>query len=328
MRKNNLAHAFVVAALFVVGITTLTSPLHADTFGTGANQFTIDFTTIGNPGNAADPLTFFGSPGGFGYGSVGYSYRIGTYAISQNQIDKATASGLQNVVAGAWRGDQPAANMTWYESAAFVNWLNTSTGNQAAYKLSYTDGAWSMSLWDSFDPGYNSFNQYRNANAKYFLPSENEFYKAAYGKGDGSGYYLYPTASDTAPTAVASGTANGTAVYGQSFFQGPASVYAAGGISSYGTMGQSGNVVQWEETGFFGSNVDPTGARRTRGGSWVSPASSLLTSSSSGAFADFSLFDLGFRIASVIPEPSTYALMGIGVVALFIVSRRKTVKIS
>jgi hypothetical protein len=308
----------ILAIALVAGLCST----HADTFGTGANQFTLDFTTIGNPGNSADPLTFFGSPGGYGYGSVGYTYRIGTYAISQNQIYKATASGLQNVVAGAWSGDQPAANMSWYESAAFVNWLNTSTGNQAAYKLSYTSGAWSMSLWESFDPGYNGFNQYRNANAKYFLPSENEFYKAAYGKSDGSGYYLYPTASDTAPTAVASGTANGTAVYGQSFFQGPASVFAAGGISSYGTMGQGGNVTQWEETGFFGSNVDPTGAHRTRGGSWVSPASSLLTSSSSGAFPDFSLFDLGFRVASV-PEPSTYALFGLGALALVVAYRRK-----
>ena len=91
----------------------------ADTFGTGSNQFTLDFTTIGNAGNAADPLT--------GYGSVGYNYRIGTYDISQNQVDAATASGLQGVTGGAWSGDRPAANMTWYEQAAFVNWLDVTS---------------------------------------------------------------------------------------------------------------------------------------------------------------------------------------------------------
>ena len=318
----------ILSLLVAVGLIGSVSQSKADTFGSGANQFTIDFTTIGNPGNSADPLTFFGSPGGYGYGSVGYTYRIGTYTISQNQIYKATASGLQNVVAGAWSGDQPAANMSWYESAAFVNWLNTSKGFTPAYNLTWSGSTWSMALWTVTDAGYDASNLYRNSLAKYFLPSENEFYKAAYGKSDGSGYYLYPTDSDTAPTAVASGTASGTAVYGQSFFQGPASVFAAGGISSYGTMGQGGNVAQWEETGFFGSNVDPTGAHRTRGGSWVSPASSLLTSSSSGAFPDFSLFDLGFRVASVasvetIPEPSTYALFGLGIIGALLAVRRK-----
>jgi hypothetical protein len=42
------------------------SAAHADTFGSGANTFDIDFTTIGN---AADNT---------GYGDVAYTYRIGT----------------------------------------------------------------------------------------------------------------------------------------------------------------------------------------------------------------------------------------------------------
>lgn len=308
MRKNNLAHAFVVAVLFVAGITTLISPLHADTFGTGANQFTIDFTTIGNPGNAADTT---------GYGSVGYTYRIGTYSISQNQIDAATASGLANVTAGAWSGDQPAANMTWYEAAAFVNWLNTSKGYQAAYNLSYTEGAWSMSLWNSFDPGYNSYNQYRNANAYYFLPSEDEWYKAAYGKNDGSGYYLYSTASDIEPPST---PYNGSQYY-------PVSVYAAGGLSSYGTMGQGGNIWQWNESAWDGVNDSATEARGFDGGG---PDIAHLVLQSSDGYFNYPGFEneiFGFRVASV-PEPSTYALIGIGVVALLIVSRKKAAKIS
>ena len=44
----------------------------------------------------------------------------------------------------------------------------------------------------------------RNAGATYFIPSENEWYKAAYYKGGGTnaGYWLYPTKSNTAPSNV------------------------------------------------------------------------------------------------------------------------------
>jgi len=322
MKNTILALALLIGA----GLTAS----HADTFGSGANQFTIDFTTIGNPGNAADTT---------GYGSVGYSYRIGTYAISQNQIDKATASGLANVVAGAWSGDQPAANMTWYESAAFVNWLNTSKGFTPAYSLSWSGSTWSMALWTVTDPGYDASNLYRNSLAKYFLPSENEFYKAAYGKSDGSGYYLYPTASNSAPTAVASGTDANTAVYNQVNYsqpRGPASVYEAGGLSSYGTMGQGGNVYGWLESAYDGVNDSTTEDRGTRGGNWGfswggaggHPGAGTLQSSSRSSgyinvyFPNNAFDSIGFRVASV-PEPSTYALFGIGAWALIIAYRRK-----
>jgi hypothetical protein len=121
----------LLLAIVLLAGANLTTSAHADTFGTGSNQFTIDFTTIGNTNNRADTT---------GYGSVGYSYRIGTYEISQNQITAATASGLQNVTAGAWSGERPAAHMSWYESAAFVNWLNTSKEFAPAYNLSWSGG--------------------------------------------------------------------------------------------------------------------------------------------------------------------------------------------
>ena len=56
---------------------------------------------------------------------------------------------------------------------------------------------------------------------QYFLPSVDEWYKAAYLRPMHGVYYDYPTGSDTSPTAVASGTAADTAVYGQSFTQAP-----------------------------------------------------------------------------------------------------------
>jgi hypothetical protein len=217
--------------------------------------------------------------------------------------------------------------MTWYESAAFVNWLNTSKGFQAAYNLTWSGSTWSMALWTVTDAGYDANNLYRNSLAKYFLPSENEFYKAAYGKSDGSGYYLYPTASDTAPIAVASGTQAGTAVYNGVTAQ-PASVYTAGGLSSYGTMGQGGNVWGWEESAFDGVNDDATEVRGLRAGYWDYPSTQLQSSRrDGGAFPDVQTDNVGFRVASVdigsIPEPSTYALFGIGAIGLLIVMRRR-----
>jgi formylglycine-generating enzyme required for sulfatase activity len=312
MKKPILALTLLIGA----GLTAS----HADTFGTGSNKFTLNFQTIGNPGNAADTT---------GYGAVDYTYRIGTYAISQNQIDAAVASGLANVTAGAWNGNQPAANMTWYESAAFVNWLNTSKGFQPAYNLTWSGSTWTMALWTATDNGYDANNLYRNSQAKYFLPSENEFYKAAYGKSDGSGYYFYPTASDTAPTIVASGTSPNTAVYNQIYEQGPASVYEAGGLSSYGTMGQGGNVFGWEESAYSGSNIDPSADRTFRGGGWWTDNGPLQSSQRYYYYIylspDYEYGDLGFRVASVdgIPEPSTYALMGLGTIALIVAYRRR-----
>ena len=123
-------------------------PAQADTFGSGANAFTIEFVNIGNAGNGDD----LGAGGGnysSPYGGVGYTYRMGTYEISQDAITKATAGGLANVTAGAWGASQPATSMTWFEAAAFVNWLNTSTGHHAAYQINAE--VTELTPWSSVD---------------------------------------------------------------------------------------------------------------------------------------------------------------------------------
>jgi formylglycine-generating enzyme required for sulfatase activity len=128
-----------------------------------------------------------------------------------------------------------------------------------------------MNLWSSGDAWQlGGENLYRHKDAFYFLPSENEWYKAAYYNPGGSNYFLYPTGSDTAPAAVASGTNAGTAVYdGVASF--PAIVDSAGGLSPYGTMGQGGNVWEWNESAFDGSNSLSSENRAIRGGSWIPP---------------------------------------------------------
>jgi formylglycine-generating enzyme required for sulfatase activity len=231
------------------------------------------------------------------------------------------------VTAGAWSGLQPAANISWYEAAAFVNFLNTSTGHQAAYNLTYSGGAYTMALWAPGQSGYDASNPFRNSLATYFLPSQDEWYKAAYYDPANSSYNQFSTGNST-PTAVASGTNAGTAVYNNSAYNGPASVNQAGGASAYGTMGQGGNVWQWLEGTWDGNNNVVLEVRGVRGGNW-SDNSDMLQSSFEEGFADPESFDinfLGFRVASVanaVPEPSTYALFGIGAIGMLMVLRRK-----
>ncbi len=57
------------------------------TFGSGANQFNMEFVTIGNPGNAADE-NGYPRPAG----AVGYTYGIGKFEVSRDMITKFNAS--------------------------------------------------------------------------------------------------------------------------------------------------------------------------------------------------------------------------------------------
>ena len=286
--------------LVCAAFTLMTRPsAQADTFGGGTtNEFNVDFVSISQTNNLADTT---------GYGAVPYNYRAGTYEISQLQITKATQIGMANVSAGAWTGSQPAANMSWYEAAAFVNFLNTNSGKTAAYNLTFTTN-WSMALWSSEQAWTaGGTNLYRNKDAYYFLPSENEWYKAAYYNAAGTNYFLYPTTSSSVPTAVGGGTNAGTAVYDRAASV-PATVDSAGGLSPYGTMGQGGNVFEWNESAFGGANSSASDVRARRGGAWDSAGISLRSSVRDGNVPTLEGNFIGFRVASV-PEPSTYALL-------------------
>jgi hypothetical protein len=310
--------------------TVAVTNTHADQFGTLGNEFTIDFVNIGNAGNTDD----LGAGGGIyssPYGGVLYEYRMGTFEISQEQIEKATASGLASVVAGAHTGAEPAANITWYEAAAFVNWLNTSTGHQAAYQLT---GVTALTLWPAGDAWDNDpgagvdLNLYRHKDAYYFLPSEDEWYKAAYHKNDGvtANYWDYATGSNTIPTqALTDGTLAGSAVYDGSapgVPADPADVNQAGGLSPYGTMGQNGNVWEWNESAIDGSNNSSSENRTIRGGGWLVTEIDLRSDHRANPPSmNYQANNVGFRVASV-PEPSAAMLM-LGPGLLWLARRRR-----
>jgi sulfatase modifying factor 1 len=302
--------------LLALGYQSASAQLVTESFGTGGNAFTMDFVTIGNPNNAADTT---GTPNPAG--SVAYTYNLGKHEVSRGQIDKANSAGSLGIMMFDMSGyggngvDRPATGVSWYESATYVNWLNTSTGGTAAYK--FVGGT--FQLWSAGDAGYNANNMFRNSLAKYVIASSNEWYKGAYGKADGS-WSNFPNGSDSAPTAVAGGTDANTAVYnGQT---GPADITNAGGLSSYGTMGQGGNVWEWNETAYDGTNNTAGENRELRGGSWFNDSDLLGASFRFDVDPSDEYSSLGFRVASV-PEPSTGLLVLLGLSGLLL-KRRKT----
>jgi formylglycine-generating enzyme required for sulfatase activity len=270
-------------------------------------SFSMDFVTIGNAGNAAHPAE--------DYGAVPYRFQMGKLEVSRFMIAEAKAAAglgisLYDMTGYGGNGpSRPATGISWYEAARFVNWLNTSTGHQPAYQF---DATGTFALWDPAEAwSLGGENRYRHKDAFFFLPSENEWYKAAYfdpAKSGGPGYWLYPTGSDLPPAEIAAGTATGSAVYNQPPDQGPADVDQAGGLSPYGTMGQGGNVLEWMESALDGGNDTPGENRVLRSGYWTSAAPVLQSLNRGNISPANEAHNFGFRVAAV-PEPADYALL-------------------
>ena len=310
------------------------------TFGSGANSFNMEFVTIGDAGNVADTT---GSPNPAG--AVSYEYQMGKYEVSEAMIDAYNAEfGTANslVITKDTRGvDKPATSVSWNEAARFVNWLNTSQGFQAAYKFTTGGVNDNIALWSSAEAWQlGGENLYRHKDAHYWLPSMDEWYKAAYydpNKNSGlGGYWDYGTGSDTLPTAVVSGTGSNEAVYNQPIATGPADIDRAGGLSAFGVMGMSGNVYEWEETTGDLTNSSGSSGRVIRGGWWASgrlggALSSLARAPIVGTNnAGGSDLYIGFRVASLsssaaVPEPGSLAIIGsVGLMGLAYRGTRRT----
>jgi formylglycine-generating enzyme required for sulfatase activity len=321
---------FLCSAIALASLSTICSAQTiTQNFGTGANAFSIDFVTIGNPGNTADSGNIFNS-GPYTAGSVSYTFNLGKYEISRDTIDKANAIGGLGitmfdmnyaVLSGGGNGaSRPATGITWSEAARFVNFLNTGFGYKPAYKF---DAYGNFQVWSIGDEGFNAQNPYRNSQATFFIPSVNEWYKGAYGSISGT-WYNYPTGSNTPPTPVTGGTNPNTAVWGKGSWDGPADIDNAGGLSNWGTMGQGGNVWEWNESAFDGSNNLSGEDRVLRGGDWESGVANQLGKTYilnvSPTDGDNAVW--GFRVAMV-PEPSSLSLLVLGAVVAMGVRRKR-----
>jgi formylglycine-generating enzyme required for sulfatase activity len=255
----------------------------------------IDFVNIGNAGNAADTQVMT-TDGTTGYGSVGYNYRIGKYEVISAQWEAFT------IAAGAPTGnpseayDQPAnfgtvwpvSNVSWYEAAQFCNYLTSGNKGLGAYQLG-TDGSITVDRAAAISA-------YGTA---YVIPTEDEWYKAAYFKPNGSGYSLYANGTNIAPS---------TSDAWYSIYSEPRNV-AYSTQEQNGTYDMMGNVWEWNET-FIGGF-----SRGFRGGSYSSNTSTLRSSYRNGNAPFIEADTIGFRVASV-PEPCSLVLLSLGGLAL------------
>ena len=259
---------------------------------------TIDYVTVGNIGNAADTT---------GYGAVSYEYQIGKYEVTNAQyaeflnakagtdsyglynpsmssdgITRSGSSGTYTYVVTSGMENRPVVYVSWFDAARFSNWLANGQGNGDTETGSYILNGASSGLILPI------------ADAKVRLPSEDEWYKAAYYNGATSTYSLYPNGQNSITTADAN--------YDMSVFSSTDVGSYSGDPSSYGTFDQGGNV--WElNDAVIGSS------RGRRGGSWWVGYDTDLASS--GRYSNTPAedrFDIGFRLASAVPEPSSLVL--------------------
>ncbi len=296
--------------VLVLCIFPFVGTARADLFGSGANSFEIEFVPIRNAGNPPDANP---NPAG----AVPYRYRMGKYEISEQIIDTANALGGLGITKDTRGPNMPATSVTWYEAARFVNWLNTSTGNVPAYKF---DAAGNFQLWQPIDSGYDPANLYRNSRARYFLPSINEWHKAAYFDPVAGVYYDYPNGSDMIPDGIDFvGDTTFQAVFDDGAFNPqPNEIKDVGILSAFGIAGQAGNVAEWQESAFDRINNTVGEHRAEEGGSWKGIYTAFLAPNGGvGALPSFQADALGFRVGSVVPEPCTLVLMGAVLIVLF-----------
>jgi formylglycine-generating enzyme required for sulfatase activity len=181
----------------------------------------------------------------------------------------------------------------------------------------------------------------RSPGAAFYIPDENEWYKAAYyspNKGGPGvpGYYTYATQSDTAPgNIIGSGTNQANYSTGAGYAVTQLGTYDSnqnyltdgdafsGSRSFYGTFDQSGNVYQWNDLdGTTGSS------RGLRGGDWDDGAPLYLSSAIRYSnVPSYEYTNIGFRLASpvAVPEPRSWvlALAGLASGGYAIVKRRQ-----
>ncbi len=320
---------FRSSPLFVaafVGLVVFAARVHANVFnmggtisdGTWTGLASLSFVTVGNPGNAADPAT--------GYGAVPYTYQMGTYDVTVGQYvqflnavaitsdpyglynsNMASALPTFGIARSGSPGDYsyaitgsynqaancPIFDVNWGDAARFCNWLQNGQPTGAEGLTTTESGAYSLNGDTS-----NLTTEMRNPGAAYFLPTENEWYKAAYyvGGGTNAGYWSYPTQSNAAPMNVLSATGTNNANYGptgpiDADWLTPVGTFA-GSPGPYGTYDMGGDLYQWNETAVDGIY------RGFRGGSFYNDASYMRSSYRGYYYPYAAYFNIGFRVAA------------------------------
>jgi MYXO-CTERM domain-containing protein len=284
---------------------------------------------------------------------VSYEYRLGTYEVTNSQyaaflnaVAASDPNGLYNTAMGsdarggitrsgsagsytyavkANMGDKPVNYVSWFDAARMSNWMTNGQGSGDTETGVYT--------FDGLDSIIAITRDLNNPN-QAFIPTEGEWYKAAYHQpaaqgGDSDDYWLYATQSNSVPT-VATATSTGDIANpgadvvnysGGADWNGQegnvTTVGSAGNSSFYGAFDMNGNVWEWLETPIGSSTV-------LRGGWWSSSENTLRSSNRFIGNAPPEHDILGFRLASPVPGPGSMALVAVG--ALLLARRRRNGK--
>ncbi len=279
---------------------------------------------IADPGNPADPAT------GSLYGAVNHTYDIGKSEVTNAQYTEflnakaasdplalysaAMAGGFggitQSGVSGSFtyatvggRANNPVNFVSWFDAIRYANWLHNGKGGGDTETGSYT-------LLGGTPVPSNGATITRNPGATFVLPSEDEWYKAAYYDAVSSSYNPYPFADGfngvacEVPAGTTTHSANCDFAVGNTTDVGAYTTSP----SAYGTVDQGGNLFEWNEA-LIGS------FRGVRGGNWSNIPGSLAASFRGSLHSNTEAWDIGFRVASV-PEPGTGLLLVAGLLGL------------
>lgn len=284
------------------------------------DQVEMEWVVVANAHNGSDST---------GYGTVNYTYRIGRYEVSNEQyarflnaVDPSGANtralynpqmatsargGITNdstqsdgfhYVVKANMSLKPVNFVSFWDSARFANWLHNGQGN-----ASTETGAYDLT---STSPANSSVS--RMPGAVFFIPSEDEWYKAAYYEASSPPiYWAYPIRSDTPPTIArcnSIGSITNDSAHTANYAFGAVWKGVVGNVTScgsggpgsatfYGAMDMAGNVYEWNE-GIIDADL-----RCIRGGGWHSASDFLVSSVRNGYGPDTEVDTLGLRMARV-----------------------------
>ena len=294
----------------------------------------IQMTTIGNAGNA-DDLAWEGNPDttvdDIWLGGVDYDYQISTYEVTVAQyteflnavaasdpnglwsssmgdgggigipiITRSGEDGSYTYTAASGTENEPVRYVSFYDATRFCNWLANGQGSGSTETGSYT-------LADGYSLA-------RTTSATWIIPSEDEWYKAAYYDPVNDTYYDYPNGSDDVPSEPADSTTTREMNFGDDPYWNPdgglreyfTQIGETTGCSAYGVYDMGGNVEEWTDS-FTAPNY-----RIARGGGLFEPETSLRTTHQQPRDPTAEGDGIGFRVAYLIPEPSSVVLMFLG----------------
>jgi formylglycine-generating enzyme len=297
-----------------------------------AGAVTVATVPVGNLGNTGQ-LSGAGA-GGWGpdqiCGAVDYAYHIGKYEVTAGQyceflnavattadpyalysenmaggcgcgIQQTSISGRYVYVVAAGSVNRPVNYITWGDAARFANWLHNGQPGAPQGPATTEDGAYdlngAMSREALMAVG-------READWRWALPTEDEWYKAAYHRNDGNtaNYFVYPTSNDNEPSndlVEPTDPGNNANFYQDGYtIDAPYWMTPAGAFerseSPYNTFDQGGNLYEWNET-----EVDADSTRGLRGGCWGGMSNGMAARSRS--FENPAVEDVyfGFRVVSL-----------------------------